>query len=192
MKILVGLGNPGEKYSATRHNVGFMVAQKVAEQQRIALKKKGYQGIYGVGRLGACETTILLPQTYMNRSGASLQGAFQSLGDEPGDLIVIHDDLDLPFGRFKVKQGGGHGGHNGLRDIVATLGWADFVRLRIGIGRPEHGNVTAYVLSRFSPAEAADLPRLLDAAATAAERIVEDGVPEAMNCFNNINLFDAE
>jgi PTH1 family peptidyl-tRNA hydrolase len=192
VKLLVGLGNPGEKYSLTRHNIGFMVAEKVAEQQRIALKKKGYQGIYGVGRLGACETTILLPLTYMNRSGASVQGAFQSLGKEPGDLIVIHDDLDLPFGRLKIKEGGGHGGHNGLRDIIATLGRADFVRLRIGVGRPEHGNVTAHVLSRFSPAEIADLPRLLATATAAAERIVQDGALEAMNHFNNFNLFDAE
>lgn len=192
MKLLVGLGNPGEKYSATRHNIGFMVAERVAKQQRIALKKKGYQGIYGIGRLGSREIIILLPQTYMNRSGASVQGAFQSLGKESGDLVVIHDDLDLPFGRLKVKQGGGHGGHNGLRDIVATLGSADFVRLRIGVGRPEHGNVTAHVLNRFSPSEVAELPRLLNTAAAAVEEIVQEGVREAMNRFNNVNLFDAE
>ena len=158
-----------------------MVAERVAKQQRVALKKKGYQGTYGIGRLGSREIIILLPQTYMNRSGASVQGVFQSHGKDSEDLVVIHDDLDLPFGRLKIKQGGGHGGHNGLRDIVATLGWADFVRLRVGVGRPEHGNVTAHVLNRFSSAEVAELPRLLNTAAAAVEEIVQEGVREAMN-----------
>src|SRR6056297_864859 len=167
-----------------------MVAERVAKQQRVALKKKGYQGIYGIGRLGSREIIILLPQTYMNRSGASVQGVFQSHDKDSEDLVVIHDDLDLPFGRLKIKQGGGHGGHHGLRDIVATLGWADFVRLRTGVGRPEHGNVTAHVLNRFSPSEVAELPRLLNTAAAAVEEIVQEGVREAMNRFNNVNLFD--
>jgi len=190
VKLLVGLGNPGAKYALTRHNVGFMVAEKIALCHRIALKKKGYQGIYGVGRVLTQETTILLPQTFMNCSGSSVNAAYRSLGIDPGDLIIIYDDLDLPFGRLRVKADGGHGGHNGLRDIVAVLGRKDFVRLRVGIGRPERGDVTKHVLSRFDTNEQKLLPQLLDAVVEAVEKILLNGTTEAMNSFNNYNLFD--
>ena len=190
MKLLVGLGNPGAKYSATRHNIGFMVAEQVAQRHRIVLKRKGYQGIYGVGRVETCETTILLPQTFMNCSGSSVNAAYRSLGITPGDLIVIYDDLDLPFGRLRIRADGGHGGHNGLRDIVAILGCKDFVRLRVGIGRPERGEVTGHVLSRFTPSQQKLLPQLLDTAAEAVEKILSNGTTEAMNLFNNYNLLD--
>ncbi|MDX2481586.1 MAG: aminoacyl-tRNA hydrolase [Desulfuromusa sp.] len=190
MKLLVGLGNPGDKYSATRHNIGFMVAEQVALRHRIALKKKGYQGRYGVGRVVTQETTVLLPQTFMNCSGSSVNAAYRSLGIEPGDLIVIYDDLDLPFGRLRVKADGGHGGHNGLRDVVAVLGCKDFVRLRVGIGRPERGDVTGHVLSRFATDEQKLLPQLLDDAADAVEKILSSGTTEAMNSFNNYNLLE--
>jgi len=190
VKLLVGLGNPGDKYSATRHNIGFLVAAQVAQRNRIVLKKKGYQGVYGVGRAATQETTILLPQTFMNCSGSSVNAAYRSLGIEPGDLIVIYDDLDLPFGRLRVKGDGGHGGHNGLRDIVAVLGCKNFIRLRVGIGRPERGAVTGHVLSRFSSNEQKLLPQLLDTAAEAVETILSSGTIEAMNSFNNYNLLD--
>jgi PTH1 family peptidyl-tRNA hydrolase len=190
VKLLVGLGNPGDKYAATRHNIGFLVAAQVAQRQRITLKKKGYQGIYGVGKIATCETTILLPQTFMNCSGISVNAAYRSLGIEPGDLIIIYDDLDLPFGRIRVKADGGHGGHNGLRDIIAVLGCKDFIRLRVGIGRPERGDVTGHVLSRFATNEKKMLPQLLDTAAEAVEKILSSGVTEAMNSFNNYNLLD--
>ena len=140
MKLLVGLGNPDDKYAGTRHNAGFLVAERVAERHRIALKKKGYLGIYGVGRAAGEETTILLPQTFMNRSGASVNAAYKSLGVTPGDLIVIYDDLDLPLGRIRIRPDGGHGGHNGMRDIIATAGFTDFIRIKVGIGRPERGD----------------------------------------------------
>ena len=100
MKLLVGLGNPGDKYAGTRHNAGFQVAERIAVRHQIALKKKGYQGLYGVGRPAGEETTILLPQTFMNNSGASVNAAYRSLGITPGDLIVIYDALDLPFGQI--------------------------------------------------------------------------------------------
>ncbi|MCF6267535.1 MAG: aminoacyl-tRNA hydrolase [Desulfuromusa sp.] len=190
MKLLVGLGNPGEKYALTRHNVGFMVAEKIAQCHRITLKKKGYQGFYGVGRVVTQETTILLPQTFMNCSGSSVNAAYRSLGIDPGDLIIIYDDLDLPFGRLRIKVDGGHGGHNGLRDIVTVLGCKNFTRLRIGIGRPERGDVTRHVLSRFSTKEQKRLPQLLDSAAEAVKKVLSAGVTEAMNCFNNYNLLD--
>ncbi len=190
MKLLVGLGNPGNKYVGTRHNIGFMVAEKVAEQFRISLKKKGYQGIYGVGRVAGEETTVLLPQTFMNLSGASVQSACKSLGISPGDLIVVHDDVDLPFGSLRVKPGGGHGGHNGIRNICAVSGHNDFNRLRIGIGRPDRGEMTAHVLGRFSAVECSHLPRLLDIAAEAVTTILDEGVQAAMNGFNNRDLLE--
>lgn len=190
MNLVVGLGNPGTKYEGTRHNIGFMVAEQVAQRSRISLKKKGYQGLYGVGRVEARETTILLPQTFMNNSGESVKAAFQSLGIIPGDLIVIYDDLDLPFGRMRIKREGGHGGHNGIRDMIAKLGCRDFVRLKVGIGRPEHGNITAHVLSRFSGDEQKNLPRLVDDAANAVETILAKGATEAMNPYNGYNLYE--
>ena len=191
MKLLVGLGNPGEKYAGTRHNAGFQVAERIAVRHQIALKKKGYQGLYGVGRTAGEETTILLPQTFMNNSGASVNAAYRSLGITPGDLIVIYDDLDLPFGRLRVRPDGGHGGHNGMRDIVALLGCKDFIRLKVGIGRPEHGDVTGHVLGRYSPEQRRLLPELLDLAADAVEAILQDGALAAMNRFNNCNLLDS-
>lgn len=190
MKLLVGLGNPGDRYAATRHNIGFEVAGETARRHRISLKKKGYQGVYGVGRVAGVETTILLPQTFMNRSGSSVQSAFRSLGISPGDLTVIYDDLDLPFGRLRIRNGGGHGGHNGLKDLIAVLGTRDFVRLRIGIGRPEHDDVTGHVLSRFSSDEQKSLPRLLETASDAAAEILAEGAVQAMNRYNQFNLFD--
>lgn len=190
MKLLVGLGNPGDRYAATRHNIGFQVAAETARRHRISLKKKGFQGLYGVGRVAGVETMILLPQTFMNRSGESVQAAYRSLGILPGDLTVIFDDLDLPYGRLRIRSGGGHGGHNGLKDILAALGTGDFVRLRIGIGRPEHQDVTGHVLSRFSSEEQKSLPRLLEAASGAVAGILAEGALQAMNDYNHFNLFD--
>ena len=190
MKLLVRWGNPGDKYAGTRHNAGFLVADRVAERHRISIKKKGYQGLYGVGRAAGEETTILLPQTFMNRSGASVNAAYKSLGLVPGDLIVIYDDLDLPLGRIRIRPDGGHGGHNGMRDIIALLGVKDFIRLKVGIGRPERGDVTSHVLGRFNAEEKKLLPQVLDLAAD-AETLLVDGPLAAMNKFNNCNLLDS-
>lgn len=186
MKLLAGLGNPGERYTATRHNVGFMAIQALAAANGLALKKKGHQALYGVGRVAGCEATLLLPQTFMNLSGVSIGSACKSLGIEPGDLIVVHDEIDLPFGTLRLKTGGGHGGHNGLRSICATLGRGDFVRLRIGVGRPpQGGDVAGYVLSPFSAAERRELGAVLDGAVAALETLAGQGLAAAMNEFNN-------
>jgi PTH1 family peptidyl-tRNA hydrolase len=185
LKLVVGLGNPGERYAETRHNIGCMVAVRAAARAGIALKRQGYQGLYGVGRLAGEEATVLLPQTFMNRSGASVAPACQSLGVAPGDLIVVHDEIDLPFGTLRIKVGGGHGGHNGLRSITAALGHGDFIRVRVGVGRPPAGgDVSGYVLSRFASAERQALPDLLDQAAAAVEAILTRGSAAAMNEFN--------
>ena len=191
MKLIVGLGNPGVEYAETRHNIGCMVATRLAERFGIALKRKGYQGLYGVGRVAGEEATILLPQTYMNRSGASVAPACQSLGVEPGDLIVIHDEIDLAFGCLRFKVGGGHGGHNGLRSIGAALGVTDYSRLRMGVGRPPHdGDVSSHVLSRFSAGERAQLENYIETAADALELLIRQGVGQAMNLYNKRDIGD--
>lgn len=189
MKLIVGLGNPGEKYRLTRHNVGFMLAERLAAQADISLKKKGYLGLYGAGRLDQQQLTILLPQTFMNLSGTSVNAAYQALGISPGDLIVIHDDLDLPFGALRIKSGGGHGGHNGLRNICALLGCSDFIRVRMGIGRPEHesADITRHVLSSYTREQHSALNEQLERGVAAVREILTTGVQAAMNIYNRTN-----
>jgi PTH1 family peptidyl-tRNA hydrolase len=185
LKLVVGLGNPGERYAETRHNIGFMVASLAAGRAGIALKRQGYQGVYGVGRLAGEEATVLLPQTFMNRSGGSVAPACQSIGIAPGDLIIIHDEIDLPFGVLRVKVGGGHGGHNGFRSIIGAFGHGDFIRVRLGVGRPPSGgDVASYVLNRFAPGERQALLELLDQGVAAIEAILTRGSAAAMNDFN--------
>ena len=189
MKLIVGLGNPGPEYAATRHNIGFMATVCLAERSGISLKRKGHQGLYGVGRVAGTEATILLPQTYMNRSGASVASACQSLDVEPGDLVVVHDEIDLDFGTLRIKVGGGHGGHNGLRSIGGALGATEYSRLRMGVGRPPAGgDVSRYVLSGFTTAEREQLNEYLAKAAAALEVLVQEGPQAAMNLYNNRDL----
>ena len=193
MKLVAGLGNPGERYAATRHNVGFMVVQRLAAAHGVSLKKKLYQGLCGVGRVAGVETTLLLPQTFMNLSGASVGSACKSLGIGPGDLIVVHDEIDLPFGALRFKVGGGHGGHNGLRSICGVLGSADFMRLRVGVGRPQQGSdVADYVLKPFSARERRDLDQVLSAATEALQTLFARGSAAAMNEFNNRTFADPD
>jgi len=183
------LGNPGAEYAETRHNIGFMVAVCLADRAGIVIKRKGYQGHYGVGRAASEETTILLPQTYMNRSGESVAPACQSLGIEPGDLIVIHDEIDLAYGSLRIKVGGGHGGHNGLRSIGSVLGETGYNRLRMGVGRPPGGgDVSAHVLSRFNAAERALLEKYVETATDALEELIRNGAQDAMSRYNNRDL----
>jgi len=189
VKLVAGLGNPGDQYQATRHNIGFMVADRFAERFGIQLKKKGHQGIYGVGRCNGEESTVLLPQTFMNLSGASVGSALRSLGIDPGDLIVIHDDIDLPFGQLKFKSGGGHGGHNGIRHIRQVLGHGDFIRCKLGVGRPVGGGeVVSHVLKPFNAAERKSLDRVLDGTVEALQILIGQGLKAAMNEFNNRDL----
>lgn len=186
MKLVVGLGNPGPEYAATRHNIGFMVASCLAERHAIALKRKGHQGFFGVGRVAGVETAILLPQTFMNRSGVSVASACQSLGVEPDDLVVVHDEIDLDFGCLRIKVGGGHGGHNGLRSIAGALGETDYSRLRMGVGRPPAGgDVARYVLTGFNAAERVQLKEYIETAADALEALLQKGAQDAMNLYNN-------
>ena len=183
--LVVGLGNPGAQYLSTRHNVGFLVVDALASRARIDVSKDKFNGHYGSGRIGSRSVVLLKPQTYMNRSGQSVVAAAQFFKVKPTSIIVIHDELDIEFSNLRLKLGGGHAGHNGLRSIINLLGSKEFIRLRMGIGRPKHGDVSRYVLSGFSaPEETEWLPGFVDDGADAIEYVVREGVQMAMNEVN--------
>ena len=171
--IVVGLGNPGRSYERTRHNLGFLVADELARRHGGSWRKRKRTEAAPVS-LGFQDVTLLKPTTFMNNSGAALAEY------KADDLIVVHDDLDLPEGDVRVKVGGGAGGHNGLRSVIGHLG-PDFVRVRVGVGRPPPGiGVTDYVLGKMDAAVRDAVPRATDA----VEAVVEDGLQAAMNRFN--------
>ncbi len=168
MKVVVGLGNPGLRYRKTRHNVGFMALNTLAKKHRLAIKKKGFGGVYGIGRVSHKEVILFEPLTYMNSSGEALKAVCSSHLADRGDLLVVSDDLDLPFGVLRLKEKGSSGGHNGLQSIIDKMG-SEFTRLKVGIGS-ERGveDAATYVLASFSRQERAALPEILD---TVVERI---------------------
>jgi peptidyl-tRNA hydrolase, PTH1 family len=172
--LVVGLGNPGERYARTRHNVGFEVAALAAERWGLPKAKKRYGGLYTEGKAGSERVAVLLPQTYMNDSGKSVGPARGALGVEPDRVVVVHDEIDLPFGRIETRLGGGLAGHNGLKAVRAGLGTPDFRRVRVGVGRPDTTDpeiVSAHVLGRFSePAE--DVRGLVEAGADALDELL--------------------
>lgn len=188
MKLVVGLGNPGAEYAETRHNAGFRIVERLAERHGIALgRERRFHGRYGEGRVRGVAAGILEPLTFMNLSGRAVAAAVSELAieDLAADLLVAYDDLDLPFGRLRIRPGGGAGGHNGLADVQDRLRRSDFPRLRFGIGRPPPGeDPVAYVLAPFDDAERASLDARLDAAADAAEAVLLEGVARAMNRWN--------
>jgi PTH1 family peptidyl-tRNA hydrolase len=168
--LIVGLGNPGDRYARTRHNVGFEVAKLVAERLGLPKFKQKYGGLYSEGK----RVAVLLPQTYMNESGNSVGPARGALGVELDHVLVVHDEIDLPFGKVEVRTGGGLAGHNGLKSLKQGLGSAEFGRVRVGVGRPESTDpevVSRYVLGRFSE-DAEDVRELVESAADALERRV--------------------
>jgi PTH1 family peptidyl-tRNA hydrolase len=184
-KLLAGLGNPGTKYLWTRHNAGFMVLDRLASDAGISVNKKSFSGLYGDTTCWGERLHLLKPQTFMNLSGRSVFPALQYHKLTLDDLIVIYDDLDIPFGQIKLKKGGGHGGHNGLRSLIQELGSADFIRVRVGIDRPKFGDPADYVLSPFSKNEMASLSPLLDRIIESIEMLVSEGLPKAMSIYNN-------
>lgn len=185
MKIIVGLGNPGKKYERTRHNAGFMALDELAAGFRIVIAQEKHHAVTGRGRIDSGETLLAKPQTYMNESGAAVAAIIRDTYATAADLIVLHDELDLSLGSVRVKLGGGHGGHNGLRSIIQHLGTPDFIRVRIGIGRPEAAMDAAdYVLRPFSAEERPVAYEAMKKAAEAAGVIVTQGATKAMNLFN--------
>ena len=184
MWLVVGLGNPGRRYAATRHNIGFSVIETLAQRWSIPAEGKQLGSHVGAGRIGNEKALLARPQSFMNRSGhpvRSLMGYFKLDTDR---LMVIHDDLDLPFGRVQLKRGGGHGGHNGLRDINKHAG-KDYVRVRVGVGRPPEGwDVADFVLGKWSQGETPEIPSIVDRASDAVEAVLRDDLETAMNHFN--------
>jgi len=173
MRLIVGLGNPGPGHAGQRHNIGFMAVDRIAERHRFSpWKSSRFRGLTAEGNLGVHKVILLKPETYMNNSGESVGAAARFYKLEPADVIVLHDELDLAPGKLRVKRGGGHGGHNGLRSIDAHFG-LDYWRVRLGIGHPgDKARVTGHVLGNFAKDEDW-LPPLLEAVADAAPLLAE-------------------
>jgi len=181
--IVAGLGNPGTQYRGNRHNVGFMVADLLAERAKAAAFKEKFSGAFVKTEIAGREAVLLKPMTYMNLSGESVQKAMAFFKTSREELVVVHDELDLTFGTVRVKQGGGAAGHNGIKSLIQHVG-PDFVRVRVGIGRPRSGSTEGYVLSDFDSMERAELPDVVARAAKAVETIAQKGVTAAMNEVN--------
>lgn len=180
--LVAGLGNPGPGYAGNRHNVGQMVLDVLAERVGARLSRHRSTTMLAEARLrpGGPKLVLAKPLSYMNTSGGPVSAAANYFGIQPDRVIVIHDDLDLPFETLRLKVGGGHGGQNGVRDIIKALGTPDFVRVRVGIGRPPGQQSAAdYVLRDFPASERAQLPLVLDEAADAVERIIDEGLTAA-------------
>jgi PTH1 family peptidyl-tRNA hydrolase len=178
--LIVGLGNPGSEYERTRHNIGFEIARTLSRRWELPKPKTRFRGLLSEGRTGpgGPRVAVLLPQTYMNEAGQSVGPARGALGAELDHVLVLHDEIDLPFGDIRVRLGGGLAGHNGLKSLKQGLGSADFGRVRVGVGRPPTTDpdlVAAYVLGRFSEPRA-DVEAVVERAADAAERVLRDGL----------------
>jgi len=184
-ELVVGLGNPGPEYAGNRHNVGYMVIDELARRHRFAKAKRGFSGRYAAGEIAGRVVGLLIPTTFMNLAGRSVAAALRGLSLAPDRVLVVHDDIDLPFGQLRVRSDGGHGGHNGLRSISGLIG-PDYYRLRIGVGRPPSTDpevVGEYVLHDFEEPRA-QVEELVRRAADAAEAWIELGPQGAMNRFN--------
>lgn len=187
MILVVGLGNPGKKYDGTRHNVGFAAVDAFVRSHGVGDFRDKFSGEFGKADVAGTAVSWLKPQTFMNLSGESVQPAMAFLKTGVPELVVVHDELDLPFGDVRLKVGGGHAGHNGLRSILGRVGSPDFVRVRVGIGRPPadfRGDVAAFVLQGFDSSERAALPGVFAKVEDALVRIVRDGVRAATNALH--------
>lgn len=185
MKLLVGLGNPGRKYERTRHNLGFSIIDRIAAENRVKLRNKVDDALVGEWSVGGEKVLLVKPQTYMNRSGESVKALMRKSAVPPEDLVVLYDELDLPFGKIRIRAKGSSAGHRGLHSIIESLAGAPFYRVRVGIGRPPPGIDPAdFVLERFSPEELDRLADVLPVAVEAIECLVREGGRRAMEQFN--------
>jgi PTH1 family peptidyl-tRNA hydrolase len=183
--MLVGLGNPGEAYQQTRHNAGFRVLERFSRDHGISLTDCRFDSCYGLGVIADRAVVLVAPQAFMNRSGPPVLRLMSYYGISLKDVLIIHDDIDLAFGRIKIKEKGGHGGHNGLKSVMDALGSGEFARLRIGIGRPARGSdVIDHVLGPFSTPEKEMLDAVFARACDAAETVLCHGAKVGMNRFH--------
>lgn len=181
----MGLGNPGAAYRLTRHNVGYMVVDRLALRHGISLDKQKFNNIFGSGKVDGRHVILAKPMTFMNLSGPSVRDLAASFDLDTENVLVIHDDIDVVFGKLKIKEKGGDGGHNGVRSLIVAWGSDEFVRIRIGIGRPQTDNdVSAYVLGRFDAEQEKQLSEVISTAEHAVKTVLFEGVSEAMNRFH--------
>ncbi|MDY6833590.1 MAG: aminoacyl-tRNA hydrolase [Chloroflexota bacterium] len=186
MKLIVGLGNPGKPYSLTRHNLGFRCINHFSSRHGILVEKSSCRARIGIGEIYGMPLVLAKPQTFMNRSGEAVSGLIDRFGISLDDLLVVHDDLDLPLGKMRIRHDGGTGGHKGIESIVACLGSREFVRLRVGIGRPqdEDQDVISYVLQQFDLQDRELVETTITRVAEAVDCILDEGIVGAMNKFN--------
>ncbi len=193
MKLIVGLGNPGRGYANNRHNVGSVCVNHFARTQDIRFDKKQCKARIGLGEVAGSEVLLAKPQTYMNRSGQSVSLLVKKFNISPDNLLVIHDDLDLPLGKIRIRQGGSAGGHKGVGSIITELGSQDFIRIRVGIGRPvknegftefSEDEIINYVLSDFTPDEKQAITRVIPRVSEAILCLLTEGLVAAMNKYN--------
>jgi len=188
MYLILGLGNPGRRYQFTRHNIGFMVLEKIAAQREVDLKQKSFDALWNRGKIAGINVLLAMPQTYMNLSGNAARKLLTYFKINISNLIVIHDDLDLPFGKLRLKTGGGDAGHKGLKSITTCLGSADFMRVRMGIGKPsDRTPIEDYVLQRFDSGETDLLQQIVYLAAEAVTDIVKSDMQQAMAKYHTKN-----
>ncbi len=187
MWLIVGLGNPGNEYKITRHNIGFMAMDSFLHSVSAPPAKNEHKALTWKMKMDGVDVLMAQPQTYMNRSGESVQALMNFYKISPENLIVIHDEIDQPFAQIKIHKNRGNGGHNGVRDITEKLGTMDYARLRLGVGRPSHPgmNVADYVLQKFSNEEMEQLPPFFQKTFDAVESIIFDGVAKASTKFNS-------
>jgi PTH1 family peptidyl-tRNA hydrolase len=191
--LIVGLGNPESEYADTRHNLGFACLHELARRLGVQVNRKRWQSL--VGHSESQRVWIVLPQTYMNLSGQAVSKAVRDLGLTTQQLWVVHDELDLPLCRMRIRRGGSGAGHNGVLSVISSLGTPDFVRFRVGIGKPARKGSQSgrhYVLGRFTKAEAERLPHIVEGVADALELALEAGVERAMDRFNRAGALGCE
>jgi PTH1 family peptidyl-tRNA hydrolase len=185
LRLVAGLGNPGEAYADTRHNIGFRVIDHIVQRRRFFWERSSAELVCARGRMGGTEVLLAKPMAFMNRSGPPLLALAQEFRIQAREIVVIHDDIDLAFGRVKIQEKGGSGGHRGLGSIIAAFDTQKFIRLRLGIGRPANSaEVVDYVLGKFTPDEAGRLGALLTVADNAVETVLNQGTMTGMNVFN--------
>ena len=185
MKIIVGLGNPGDRYRHTRHNVGFRCVDLMARQWGIRLSERRAKAVLGRGHHLEQEVVLAKPRTFMNNSGEGVSYLLTRFGAKPADLVVVYDEMDLPVGKLRIRPGGSPAGHNGIRSIINELRTPDFARIRVGIGHPDlRDRQVSHVLNRFSDAEAPEIASVVKQVAEAVDCLLEENITLAMNRFN--------
>jgi PTH1 family peptidyl-tRNA hydrolase len=185
LRLVVGLGNPGAKYAATRHNIGFRVVDRLADDFGISFGREKFNAVFGRGRVEGFDVVLAKPMAFMNLSGPPVRAVAEFFRISLQAVVIVHDDIDLDYGRLKIKVKGGHGGHNGIRSLINAFSGGDFTRLRVGIGRSGAGaQVADYVLDQFTREEAAELPHLISRARDAVVTILCKGTKVGMNQFN--------